>query len=340
MTAAGVAFDFAKLPSGWRPNPERLQSSLTDSELSTEQTVRKMCELIREGAAHPLIQSIARTLGRWGDGSPVKVAWDAFWFCKHRIRFALDEHAVLALFGEQDQVDFLISPPVLLSMRRPAGDCDDFTMLCCALLECRGVQWEIVTVACDRSDPGRWSHVYCRAILPDGRRLALDPTNGGYPGWEVPAHDVYRKQYWNREGNPVGGPESIRDTRMHAYVARRGIGDFIDEAGQTIDIGSGGSGPIAGDIQEGGSYVPPPGLPSTRVGGFDWSTILPSIIKLGGQLGTIAVTPKGGYVTTDAKGNLIVSNTGLPVATAGAGNLIFYLGIGLLGLLAFKAMSR
>ena len=348
MLGASVAFDLSRLPQGWTPNPERLQSSLTDSELSTEQTVRKMCELIREGAAHPLIRSIAERLGRWADGSGVKVCWDAFWFCKHHVRFAVDETAVLALFGEQNQVDFLMSPPVLLAMRRPAGDCDDFTMLCCALLECRGIPWEIVTIACDRAEPGRWSHVYCRAILPDGRRLALDPTNGRYPGWEVPAVDVFRRQFWNSSGQPVDGPESIRDTRMHAY-RRRGMGDPLDipqasvAENTIVDVPAGifndpsrvnydPSGGVWSSISSGGSG-----------GGGFLNTLegqLGNIIKTGGNLATIALTPKGGYVSTDARGNMIVSNTGLPVATAGAGNLIFY---GILALGAFmviRAVSK
>lgn len=343
MLASQVAFDLSKLPAGWQPIPERIQSSLTDSELSTQQTVAKMCELIREGAADPSIQSIAQTLG--ADGSVRSICWDAFWFCKHKIRFALDESAVLAMFGERNQVDFMMSPPVLLAMKRPAGDCDDFTMLCCALLECRGIPWEIVTLACDRDDPRRWSHVYCRAILPDGRRLALDPTNGKYLGWQVPRRDVYRWQYWNRDGQPVDGPASIRDLRMHAYARRRGVGDILDSSGQTpADWGFDIGGSLGSGIDR-STYDPSGGVWSAAqaggsTGGFNWQSLLPSLTKIGGQIGTLAVMPRGSYITTDARGNTVVSNTGLPVASSGSGNLIFYGALALAAVLIFKAVSK
>ena len=47
-------------------------------------------------------------------------------------------------------VDFLIEPSVLIRMRKPQGDCDEFTMLSLALLVANGIDCEIVTVACDR----------------------------------------------------------------------------------------------------------------------------------------------------------------------------------------------
>ena len=254
------AFDLSQLPAGWQPIPERLQSSLDNSDQSTEQTVRLMCKHIAEAVQHPRVRAIAaRTSGSWGRGPrESRICWDVFWFCKHHVRFMIDEHAVLGLYGETDQVDFLITPPVLLSMHRPAGDCDDFTMLSCALLECNGVPWEIVTVATERADPRRWSHVYCRAVLPDGRRLALDPTNGVYPGWEVPEYDVHRKQYWNMQGQPVDGPASIKEPmRMHGYVGACGLG-CAQRRGMGDQLGS-------GEVSIEGSALPTDlvGTPST-----------------------------------------------------------------------------
>ena len=52
-------------------------------------------------------------------------------------------------------------------MPAPAGDCDDFSMLTAALLEASGIPWEFVTVAADRDSPGRFSHVYVRALVEE-----------------------------------------------------------------------------------------------------------------------------------------------------------------------------
>ena len=168
-----------------------------------------MCKHIAEAVQHPRVRAIAaRTAGAWGRGPrESRICWDVFWFCKHHVRFMIDEHAVLGLYGETDQIDFLITPPVLLAMKRPAGDCDDFTMLACALLEANGVPWEIVTVATERADPRRWSHVYCRAVLPDGRRLAHGPDERrvsrlGSPGIRCPSKAVL--EYARAAGRRAG----------------------------------------------------------------------------------------------------------------------------------------
>jgi hypothetical protein len=100
------------------------------------------------------------------------------------------------LQGDVDcqSVEFLIDPERLLSMPEPQGDCDDFTMLTCAMLLAAGLGCEMVTIAADRVDPQRFSHVYAVALLPNGRRLAMDTSHGPAPGWESSV--AYRKKGW------------------------------------------------------------------------------------------------------------------------------------------------
>jgi hypothetical protein len=212
-----------------------------------------------------------------------RIAWETWWFVKHRVRYLSDDWGVLGLCGETGKMDYLVSPPVLLAMRRPAGDCDDFSMLIAALLEVNGIDWEIVTVAVDRSDPERWSHVYVRALLPEGP-LSLDAVSGDYPGWEVPAYDVFRRQSWNRKGEPVPYVSSIRP-RVGLQGYRRGFGQ------------------AAADVEEGGTYVPPPPSASYPVSvsapgsGINWTSILGSLVNTGTRLGQEALLPSGASLT-------------------------------------------
>src|SRR5579871_3559886 len=108
MAATPIAyssFDPSVMPPGWTPNPERIESSLTDYETSTAQTMQLMGRHVREALSDPAVLAIAqRTGGRWGRGpNETRCCWDCFWFCKHSIRFVYDERAVWNFFRESDQ---------------------------------------------------------------------------------------------------------------------------------------------------------------------------------------------------------------------------------------------
>lgn len=331
LTAAARSAGYP-LPAGWRPIPERIPSSLSDSDLSTKQTVKRMCELIGEAQADPLLQEIAsHTNGGWANGLAHQIGWDVFWFSKHKVRFVVDEAAVLVLFNERDQVDFLISPSVLMRMKTPAGDCDDFTMLACTLLSLNAVPWELVTIACDPEEPGRWSHIYLRIILEDGRRQVIDPTNGPYPGWEVPARDIQRKRIWNMQGQPVKDSAVVlKDLRMHAYIRnrRRGLGQD-----QTVIS-------IPGVTDQAPADTASPGF---------WSQVDPNKLfamlgSIGTRLGSQALLPAGSSLTPQGA---IIS----PYASSGAlfgpsggvgfsiGNVLLFGGIAVVALIALSSVG-
>jgi len=141
---------------------------------------------------------------------------------KRNIRFESDESQLARMLGRHDELELLISPSVLLRARDKAGDCDDFTMLCCSMLAALGVTPLIKTYKCDRSDPGRWSHVCAAAVLEDGTVFPVDASHGEYPGWEVPAQDVYESQLWDMNGNKTGGP-----------MRQRGLSGYVREPGWT-----------------------------------------------------------------------------------------------------------
>lgn len=336
------------LPDGWRPIPERIPSTLSDSNQSTRQTVRRMCQHIKDACADQLVRDIAaRTSGRWGSGLPHQIGWDVFWFLKSTIRFVIDEVPVLALYGESDQVDFLISPSVLMRMRPPKGDCDDFTMMACALLACNRVPFEIVTIMADRSRPGQWSHIYPRAVMPSGRRMVIDATPPGqYPGWEVPAYDIQRKQIWDANGNPIADSAPAQDQRMHAYRPRRrrGMGQTeISDQPLSYDP----TGTFGGDVPPAGVFMDPSRADYNPFGsgsgsGFNWNSLFSNLSAVGTKLGTLALLPTGGTMTTLPNGTQVFTNQ----ATAPAGGFSFgsgapigmgtimLIGIGLVALIA------
>jgi hypothetical protein len=98
-------------------------------------------------------------------------------------------------------------------MPEPSGDCDDFSMLCAAMLRALGIESAFKTIAADSADPTRYSHVYVMAIRPEGE-LALDCSHGSTPGWEAPA--VGKTRLWPLEKT------TMRSTNM------RGLGDDGD----------------------------------------------------------------------------------------------------------------
>lgn len=193
-------------------NLVRQQSTLGDSQRSTAQTARVMCEHIRRDARSPIVISTARRICATARCQSASDAARAVWlFVKQRVRFVHDDDLIARLFGEQDQLELLIAPAALLQMKQPAGDCDDFTMLACALLAALGVKSQVVCICCDFADPSRFSHVYARAWLPDSNSwLAVDASHGKFPGWKVPAQHTFREQNYDLNGNCAADVLAVR----------------------------------------------------------------------------------------------------------------------------------
>jgi hypothetical protein len=195
-----------------------------DTDGATRQTVQKMCELIRESAADPLVQQCAAYAKKHfacGNSDPAWLAWGVFWYVKHCVKFRNDE-ATMFRVGEANQQDLLIAPAVLVRMKDPSEDCDGFTMLTAAMLTVLGVPVVIATVAVDLDDPSRWSHVFLCAII-NGRVKPLDTSHGIGPGWMVPRSRINRWQTWTLDGKPAHIPIPAYQG-LNGYVSRSGIG--------------------------------------------------------------------------------------------------------------------
>lgn len=164
-----------------------------DPDQSTAQTVAVMRQYIADGSERPEVTAAAReaagALGMW---APVWRKCQAVhdWM-RRNIRFVTDEEQLSRYLGIEPDYELLIRPELLVRSRR--GDCDDFTMLTCAMLRALGVDTQICTIAADRRDPQRFSHVYAIALSEDGSPIAMDTSHGPYVGWEAPA---FRRQVW------------------------------------------------------------------------------------------------------------------------------------------------
>jgi hypothetical protein len=309
-----------------------------------------MCKHIANAQRDPWFLGIAHNITQSKE-LPDKIS-SVFLWCKAAIRFQRDEESVWNLYRELNHVDFLIEPAALARMLpRAYGDCDEFTMFSLACLAALGVKGEIVTVACDRERPGFWSHVYGQVVLPDGRRLALDCSPAGkFPGWEVPAADVQRRQVWSLDGNIIyDAPAASRDLGLHAYIPRprsrrRGMGDQVG-SGETTGLETSGVTPDSWFAANSDTPLTLPGTTGATSTGFNWNSLIANLTNVGSKLGTIALTPKGGYVATGPGGQTIVSNTGLPgsftgFATGGTSNIILWLAIGLGVVLVASKVSK
>ncbi len=198
-----------------------------------------MCRYIRKSAADDQVKAAANWAHESFGGSssdPAMKAWAVFWFCKHYMRFVVDEAPMFRL-NEPNQQDLLITPAVLIRMQDPAGDCDDFTMMAAALLKALGVSFVIVTIAAGPDDPSRWSHVFLMAMLPNGP-LPIDASHGSGPGWMVPAAHTFRWQCWDEDGKPV----DVQRPRKHALNGwvQTGVGQ-LDTSSLPSDLGSSSS---------------------------------------------------------------------------------------------------
>lgn len=135
------------------------------------------------------------------------VARAAWWYAKLNVRFIHHSKLIRDWLREKDQLQLLIQPAVLVrfpDQQWPmVGDCAVYSMLIAAMLGIFEMPWRLVTLAIDPRQPRIFTHVFPRAQMPDGEWMALDASHGLYPGWQVPAERIFRKQSWDENGEPI-----------------------------------------------------------------------------------------------------------------------------------------
>lgn len=210
---------------------------------------------IRERAAHPIVLAAVGQLRRQyqlGPRAPrLAIAQAVHGWIRETLTFRQDE-PLLEEFGYPEGAEVLIEPARLLTMPIPRGDCDDYTMLVCALLAAQGVPSEIVTIAADPEQPQRWSHVFAEAVLENGDRITLDASHGPYPGWRPPHY--YAEKKWG-----VVAPAPRLTTGLNGYQVSRGGLGFTEQPWYTRLIEPGFELAKLAIVRPGTSYVDPSG---------------------------------------------------------------------------------
>ena len=180
---------------------ESVRTNRFDNDVSTRHTIQIMRDLAHRYAGDPqVIQATNQALSA-GANSQREIASAIFYWVRGNVRFVEDEQLMYEQLGVQPaelDKELLIVPPVLLSMPHPMGDCDDFTLLMASMLLAAGMVPYFVTVAADKEDERKFSHIYvCACLSDEGSHLCLDAGNRLEmvpPGWETT--DVTRKAVW------------------------------------------------------------------------------------------------------------------------------------------------
>lgn len=324
---------------------ERLQASLDDSDLATEQTIQRMARHIRDCANDPVViaaaHSALRTFGaqpcrpdsglaRWwaltgAAASPRRnLAWSVWWSVKHLLHFTEDEQLLWGLTPNPPELELLVSPSVMVRWRDPEGDCDDFTMLVCCFLQVLDCPWTIATAAVDPHEPWRWSHVYAVAALEDGSQMALDASHGPGPGWHVPSEHVMRYQAWDRSGRPVARrlaakglhgyrPRQDAFARVNAWLLTqrglRGLGQCPDETGADPCAALLASSPFTSAATQVGPTVTTITTPAPVASGFNWGSTLSNLLNQWTAIGGKVIAPTSTY-TVGPGGQVSLSTPG------------------------------
>lgn len=190
-----------------RPYPD-------DDETATAQTVARMLQYAREDSQHPIVRRAALEATRGANGDPRKEAEQIHAWIRARVRFV--EDSKLAYFRDlPEDAEVLIRPVDLLTMPEPMGDCDDFTMLVTAMLRALGIKSAVITIEAEPKVPGRYSHVYALAYVPE--RLAIDASHGPHVGWEQPPTGKSRIWHFEESMSRTAAP-AVGFTETGAYT--------------------------------------------------------------------------------------------------------------------------
>ena len=217
-------------------------TNANDADMSTAETVAIMgLNAMRASRTPQVAKAVKEVMSNISSPTPTrKEICEHVWkYVHNKIRFCEDESLVKQLWGAATSllsggVELLISPDRLLTMAQPQGDCDDFSQLIATMLVALNIPVQFVTVAADRSAPMVWSHVYVQARLEDGSPYVMDASHGKYPGWEVEASRVTRKQVWPFVHGLQDGVMGLLERGLGMFRGFRGLGDDST----TVDLSS------------------------------------------------------------------------------------------------------
>jgi transglutaminase-like putative cysteine protease len=183
---------------------------IPEGDAGTAATIEAMRQLIDEGKKDPVVHELAANILRqarvrafdWP--GEVRAIYAAV---KRNVRFTRDIRGKETLHSAREII------------RLQIGDCDDFTILLCALLETVGVRTRIKTIAGDGRAPEVFTHVFPEASV-NGKWIAVDaarrqPALGRQPrnAWRTRVWDTQSSEYQDIEGlagtSQIVGPRRV-----------------------------------------------------------------------------------------------------------------------------------
>lgn len=303
-----------------------------NSDRSVADTIAKMGIHARNASSSSQVRDALEQAGCLEAGlTEDQVIERVFRWIKGRVSFVEDDVQLASIFANPNSKEFLITPPVLLSMPSPKGDCDDFSMLVCSMLMAKGIGCDFVTIAANREQPSEFSHVYNMARTRNGRVIPVDSSHGKEIGWEKLG--VTRKQIWpvfNWTGDRRGGMGTMTHRKAQplgpqyagALVGILGnLGDYYDDEGNFVSTAIAPDVVPAGGIDLNSLSVPISQLPVSvsSTPSFNWGTLLPGIF---GSVEKIALQtsqqPGTQQQVCNAQGVCSTSSTVLPTNYSGS----------------------
>ena len=183
---------------------------LADGDAGTAQTIRAMRQLIEAGKKDPRIHELAAAIVSscppdYTPAGEFAAARAIFQWGLANIRYTPDVTGKETLHSAVDVVRLRI------------GDCDDFTVLFCSLLETIGKQTRIVTISSHAEDPHQFSHVFPEVAI-QGRWIPIDAARRGASFGRGPEH-YYRRREWSTSSGDYADVAGL-----NGYARRQAMG--------------------------------------------------------------------------------------------------------------------
>lgn len=183
---------------------------LADGDVGTSDTVRRMCELVNEGARDPEINRAALAIVH---GARVP----QFDFAGERRAIYEWKRRSIRFFRDIEGKETLRSARETLHVR--GGDCDCQTILTCALLKTIGQLVRIVTISTHPEAPDVFSHVFPEVRDERGRWISLD-TARKRPRFGLGPNHWFRRRIWDTDD---GSYQDAHAPEASAAAASRAV---------------------------------------------------------------------------------------------------------------------
>lgn len=164
-----------------------------------EITVQKMRGLIEQGKKDPVVHELAAWIlhrykvPAFDWAGEARAIGEAVW---RNVRFTRDV----------THKETLHSAPEIIRLK--IGDCDDFSILICSLLESIGAETRLVTVSNHAEDLTQFSHIYPEVKI-EGKWTPVDFARR-FPSFGKGPEHFYRKRVWDVDSDAYTDVQGMR----------------------------------------------------------------------------------------------------------------------------------